>query len=276
MRAALCILLLLGGVSMQAQVINPPPGSGVETDTTDWRGWSGASISFKPAKGWSIAFNQQWRWDERGSSFDRQLQQLGCAWSPRWNALSRAQSLGLAFRHVTRPDRKGDVQGNDRFLRWQAEHGAAFEAERWTFETRIRFQSQKAIEFKDGTDPTGAKAHKQWRFKSVVEYNIRGFKWDPEFSVERFVAVVPEGWQPDGAWRMRLATSTKLGKRHKLRVFIQRDWEARYNPAALDQTLIEIGADLDDLRLSGAVDWTLGVQWRYRLKLRKKKVTGGS
>lgn len=271
----LCLVLLFGVGYVHAQVINPPPGSEGETDTTEWRGWSGISMGFKPVKSLSIVWSQQWRWDNDFSSFDRSLQQISCGWSPRWNKFSKAQSLGLALRHTTRPDRKGDVQGNDRFLRWQVEHGAEFDAGRWAFETRIRFQNQQVLALKDGSDPTQEGASKQWRFKGEVGYNIKGFKWDPDFAVERFVAVVPSGWVPDGAWRMRLGTSTKLGKQHKLRVFLQRDVEAPYSPAPPGMTLFEVGAGLDDLRQTGGVEWTVGLQWRYRIKFKKKKSPQG-
>jgi hypothetical protein len=275
MRTLLFSALLFWGGVLQAQIFNPPVNGGETSDTTDWRGWSGVSIGFKPWKGVSVVLNQQWRWDGDLSSFDRQLQQLGCSWSPRWNAWSKTQSLGVGLRHTSSPDRKGDVQGVDRFIRLQAEHGASFEAGRWEFETRIRFQKQTAVQLKGGGDPAAEAARKMWRFKCEVGYNIKGFKWDPVFAVERFIPLVPDGWQPDGTWRMRLATGTKVGKRQKIRVFLQRDWEGQYNPAPPGVSLFEVGAGIDDLRRAGAVDWTVGLQWRYRLKLKSKKVNAG-
>ena len=89
-------------------------------------------------------------------------------------------------------------------------------------------------------------------------------------SVERFVDRVPEGWQPDGAWRMRLATGRKVAKRQKVSLFIQRDWVKRYNPAAPGVALVEIGAGLDDLRLYGAEEWTVGLMYSLRLKSPKR------
>ena len=275
MRSLLCAILLFCGGVLQAQVINPPVDSGNTADTTDWRGWSAVSLGFKPAKGLAVVLSQQWRWDDDFGSFDRQLQQLACTWSPKWNAWSKSQSLGVGLRHTARPDRKGAVQGVDRYLRVQAEHGTSFDAGRWEFETRIRYQKQTAVELKGDGDPDDIAAHKVWRFKCEVGYNIKGFKWDPVMAVERFIAVVPDGWSPDGSWRMRLATGSKVGKRQKIRVFLQRDWESQYNPAPPGLSLFEVGAGVDDLRPLGAVDWTVGVQWRYRIKL-QKKVSAGS
>jgi len=270
MKHVLLLIALVAGGGVYSQVINPPPGSEGATDTTVWRGWTGISLGIKPLKGVSVVMNQQWRWDRDFSEFDRHLLQLGCAWSPQWNDVSKAQSLGIGVRRTSRPDRKGDIQGVDRYLRWQIEHGASMDAGRWDFETRIRYQKQTAVKTKDGSDPEEVPAKAAWRFKGEVGYNIKGFKWDPVVSIERFISEVPDGWVPDGTWRVRLATGTKTGKRQKLKVFIQRDSEARYNPAPEGMTLFEVGADLDDLRPSGAVEWTVGLQWRYRIKLKSK------
>lgn len=271
MKGALLVLAFAAVcAAAHAQVINPPPGSGGPTDTTEWRGWTGVSIGFKPVKAVALELNQQWRWNSDFTEFDRQLQQLEFKWSPRWNDLSKAQSLGFGIRHTVRPDRKGDVQGVDRFVRWQVQHGTSFDAGRWEFETRIRYQKQTAVALKDASDPAAVPAKAAWRFKGEIGYNIKGFKWDPAVSIERFVSEVPDGWEPDGSWRVRLATGTKTGKRQKLKVFIQRDIESRYNPAPPGMTLFEVDAGLDDLRLSGAVEWTVGLRWSYRIKLKDK------
>ena len=266
MRAAALFLLCALALTSVAQVINPPPGSGEQPDTTEWRGWLGATLDWKPVKSLQISFDQQWRWDSDLSSFDQHFQQLDLAWSPRWNKVSKAQSIGVGLRHSIRPDRKGAVQGNDRLLRWQIEYGVEWEEGRWSFEGRLRHQKQVAVELKGEADPDDYVARVQTRIKGELGYNIKGWKWDPALSVERFLVSVPEGWLPDGAWRFRLGSSKKMGKRHRIKIFVQRDWEARYNPADVGVPLSVIGAGIDDLRLNGSVEWTAGVSWRYRFK----------
>ena len=105
MKHVLLLIALVAGGGVHSQVINPPPGSEGATDTTVWRGWTGISLGIKPLKGVSVVMNQQWRWDRDFSEFDRHLLQLGCAWSPQWNDVSKAQSLGIGVRRTSRPDR---------------------------------------------------------------------------------------------------------------------------------------------------------------------------
>ncbi len=266
MRASALLLICAMALPAAAQVINPPPGTQVDPDTAEWRGWLGVTLDWKPVKSVHLSFEQQWRWEGDFSEFDQQFQQLGVSWSPRWNKVSKAQSIGVGLRHSTRPDRKGAVQGDDRFLRWQVEYGVEWEEGRWSLEARLRHQNQVAVELKGGEDPADDVARIQNRIKGELGYNIKGWKWDPVMSVERFLVDVPEGWLPDGAWRLRLGTSNKWGKRQRIKVFVQRDWEARYNPAGVGVPLSVIGAGIDDLRLNGRVEWTVGVSWRYRFK----------
>lgn len=263
MRARTLVVLCLQGLlglQLGAQVINPPSG---QSDTTEWQGWCGLSLEWQPVKSVKLALNEQWRWDNDFGDFDRQIHQLDVAWSPRWNAFSKAQSLGAALRHTTRPDNKGDIQGKDRFLRWQVEYTAQVEPGRWSMEGRLRYQRQSALALKDESDPADYSSRVQTRIKGAVVYNIKGWKWDPEFSVERFLVQVPEGWPSDGSWRFRLGSSKRMGKRQKLRIFLQRDAQGRYTPTGW--------GGLDDFRLKGSTEWTVGVTWRYRIKSKRKK-----
>ena len=270
MRAAALLLICAMALPAAAQVINPPPGNQQDLDTTEWRGWVGATLDWKPVKAVHISLDQQWRWDNDFRDFDRQFQQFGVSWSPRWNKWSKAQYLGLGLRHSSRPDRKGAIQGTDRYLRMQYEYGFEWETGRWTCGGRLRHQRQRALALKGGEDPGEYTMLVQTRLKGELAYNIKGWKWDPVLSVERFWVDVPEGWLPDGARRFRLGTARKLGKQHRVKLFIQRDAEARYNPAETGIPLSAIGAGIDDLRLNGRVEWTAGVSWRYRFKKPKR------
>ena len=266
MRGLPLIVLCILALPASSQVINPP-----DQDTTEWRGWTGIQLQWRPVKAFTVALQEQWRWREDVTRFDRRFHQVEVKWAPRspnatWDRFLKPQSLTVGLRLSTRPDNQGDVQGVDKLLRWQAEHGMELKAGRWEFKTRGRCQEQTALALKGGEDPAEYGQRRTWRFKGAVDYNIKGWKWDPAFSVERFVDRVPEGWQPDGAWRMRLATGRKVAKRHKISLFIQRDWVGRYNPAAPGSALTQIGAGIDDLRLTGAVEWTAGVMFRHRFR----------
>lgn len=266
MRTLACFLMVLCVLTASGQVINPP-----DQDTTEWRGWTGLQLSWRPLRTVTMSAQHQWRWNEDFSRFDRRLQQFELEWNPEGHAVIDAQSLTVGLRHSTRPDNRGNIQGVDKLLRWQVEHDAAFDAGRWSFKSRLRCQQQTALALKGDGDTEAYGKRRTWRFKGTASYNIKGWKWDPSFSVERFIDRVPEGWQPDGAWRFRLSTGRKLAKRQKLNIFIQRDAVGRYNPAGPGVSLSEIGAGIGDLRMLGATEWTAGLMYRYRIKSPKRK-----
>ena len=266
MRAVSLLLILVCPIVAWGQIINEP-----DQDTTEWRGWTGIQLKWRPLRTVTLSLQEQWRWKEDFGRFDRRFHQMEVEWNPRGSAVVEAQAVAIGLRHSTRPDNRGSIQGVDKLLRWQAEHVTEWEAGRWEFKTRVRFQEQTALALKGGEDPQDYGQRKTWRFKCTVGYNIKGWKWDPAVAAERFADRVPDGWQPDGAWRLRLGTSRKLAKRQKIILFVQRDWVQRYNPAEPGVALVAIGAGLDDLRLQGAVEWTAGVLYRCRFKSPNRK-----
>lgn len=266
MRGLSLLWMLFLPAMASGQIINGP-----DSDTTEWRGWTGVQLHWRPSRTLTLAVQEQWRWREDFTRFDRRFHQVELEWKPKGRDWVDAQSLAVGLRHSSRPDRRGDIQGVDKLLRWQIEHGTKVDAGRWTFKTRARIQQQTALALKGDADPETYGQRRTWRFKGTVEYNIKGWKWDPAFAVERFIDRVPEGWQPDGAWRMRLATGRKVAKRTRIKVFFQRDWVGRYNPAEPGTSLAEIGAGIDDLRLQGAVEWTAGLLLRHRFKSPERK-----
>ena len=126
-------------------------------------------------------------------------------------------------------------------------------------QTRARIQQQTALALKDNADPrlTDSDEH---GVQGHLGIQHQGLEMGPLLSLERFIDRVPEGWLPDGAWRLRLP-GRKVAKRKKVSVFIQRDWLHRYNPAQPGVALAEIGAGIDDLRLHRGMDG--GIMFRH-------------
>lgn len=258
------LLTLMLGLGLapgwNAQVIGLP-----ETpDTSDWRAWAGVRLSWKPTRTVRLTFEEQWRLKDDFGAWDRQLHQFGIAYSPKGADWVEAQSVALGFRHSTNVDNEGNNQGIERFARWHADYLVDAGWKRWNFGLRLRHQRQRALWLKDGDDPDGAPVKALSRIKAEIGYNIKGWKPDPELSVERFYRRVPEGWPVDASWRARLGTTLKTGKRQRLKLFIQRDWRPRYLPTG-------VGATLDDFRLWGRETWTCGASFSHRFKKQKSK-----
>lgn len=272
MRRPILFVLLLVGFTASAQVING--GDGGDADTTDWRAWTGLTLEWRPVPSLTASFEEQWRWAEYFSEFDRRFHELGLSWNPQGRRWMEAQRFSLSLRQTSRPDWRGEVQGVDRLFRWQLGYAVKAEAGRWTFEAKCRLQQQSALALKGGEDPDTHGRQRETRIKGEVEYNFRDWKWDPALSVERFLVHVPDGWLPDGAWRFRLATGYKTGKRQKISVFIQRDGEGRYTPTEPGVALASVGAGIDDIRTSGSVRWTVGAKWRYAIRSKNRKNQG--
>lgn len=252
--------LLWGAVSAaSAQTITPPEGP----DTTDVQLWTSFRLDWRPVKSVELEFQEQIRFKNNWGTFDRQFHQLTVLWSPRWNAVSKAQSLAVSARVKTRLDDQGGKQGLERFFRWHVQHAAKVEFGRWAMASRVRFQERSALWLMDGEDPSEAPVKAAWRLKARLDYNFKGWKLDPHVSLERFLEVVPEGWPADGAWRARIGTDFKPAKRQRIKVVVQREWRGKYTPSG-------VGATLDDFRLYGDNEWALVVGWRCRLKSEKK------
>ena len=238
-----------------AQVITQPEAP----DTLDWQSWTSVSLDWKPVKGLRLELQEQWRFKENMGTFDRQFHQLTANWTPQGHDLLEAQSIGFAGRLMTRQDNQGDNQGLERHFRWHAQYALQWDPGRWSFSSRVRYQRRKAVWLKDGDDPSEAPVKSTWRVKATVKHNLRKWKLDPELSVERFSPVLPDGWPADQAWRVRLGTEFKPGKRQRIKLGIQREWKDRYLP-------VGVGAGLDDFRLYGNQEWALVVAYRYRMK----------
>jgi len=260
MRAALLTIFLSIGIAAAAQVVMPPE----PPDTTDFQGWFVATLDWKPVDGVKVELQEQWRVKRDWGAYDRQFHQLGISWSPRWGGFAEAQNLGIAARVMTRLDDSGDNQGLERFFRWHVEHGAKAEIGRWTLTSRVRFQKRTALWLKDGDDPGEAEAKEHWRLKGTLGYDFKQWKLDPKVTLERFFRVVPEGWPNDGAWRARIGTEFKPGKRQRIKVMLQREWRGKY--------ILDPGqGSLDDFRLNGDDEWALLIGYRYRMKTERKK-----
>jgi hypothetical protein len=233
-------------------------------DTLDWQAWGSLSLDWKPFAGLKVALQEQWRVKENGAAIDRQFHQLSVGWSPQGSRFAKAHTFGLGGRVVSRFDNQGSSQGWDRFFRWHGDYEATAHPGRWTLIGRIRHQRRTALWLKGGGDIAEVSAKKTWRVKFTLAYNIKKWKLDPIASVERLVPETPEGWPSDGAWRVRLGTDIKPGKRQKLKLILQREWRGRYLPSG-------VGATLDDFRLYGDNEWAIIVGYRYRMKTGKKK-----
>ena len=255
----LAVGLALGLPAISQVVVMPGP-----PDTTDFQGWFSATLDWKPADGLKVELQEQWRIKHDWGAYDRQIHQLGVSWSPEWNGVSDAQHLGAAARVTTRLDDTGENRGIERFFRWHVEHGAEVELGRWAIGSRLRYQKRTALWLKDGDDPSGLEAKETWRFKGTLSYNIKNWKLDPKIAVERFCRVVPDEWPSDGAWRARIGTDFKPGKRQRIKVMLQREWKGKYTPTGLTTSL-------DDFRLFGDNQWALLIGYRYRMKTQRKK-----
>ena len=258
------VLFLLWACFLTLNAQGQGPAQPEPPDTLDWQGWGSLSLDWKPAPGFKITIQEQWRVKNNGANLDRHFHQLGLSWSPRGSRFAKAHTFGLGARILSRFDNQGESQGWDRFFRWHGDYEAQVEPGRWTFSGRVRYQRRHALWLKGGADIAESPIKKTWRAKFSAAYNIKKWKFDPVASVERIVPETPEGWPTDGAWRVRFGTDFQPGKRKKLKVILQREWRGRYLPSG-------VGATLDDFRLYGDNEWAIIIGYRYRMKTGGKR-----
>ena len=91
MRALPLLILFASSLAASGQVILPP-----DQDTTEWRGWTGIQLQWRPVKTVTAAFQEQWRWGDDFTRFDRRFHQFEVEWDLR----TPNPSLDLSLIHI--------------------------------------------------------------------------------------------------------------------------------------------------------------------------------
>jgi len=189
--------------------------------------WSVAEFRYQSSKKFRFGIEQQLRFNENISIFDRTFTELYGRYY-FWDDFN----FGLAYRYMFLNDNSGQIQGIENHYRWDYFFSHEFKLKRLEFENRIKYQRRKEI--RDKSISCICQTRNYWRFKSEIIYKIKNWKYDPYFSSEIFLPTNKREKRLHNRYRLALGTSVKISKKQKIRIKYLFEREIKgWNPEAI-------------------------------------------
>jgi hypothetical protein len=149
-----------------------------QVDTSDSGIWSSIGVDYSPIKKLKIGIEQNWRLKEDSSVTDEYFTETSIQYE-----ILKNFDIAFGARFIKENDNVGKKQGYESHFRFNLDAGYKYEIKRFTFSHRIRYQNKKELNLPDTEINL---PNEIMRFKTDLEYNIRKWPLDPEFSVELF------------------------------------------------------------------------------------------
>jgi len=144
----------------------------------DFGFWSSTRISYKFNEKWTFSLEEQHRLKDNLTAFDRLLTQVKAEYN-----LSNQFRLGLGSRHLWLNDDIGNQQGLEHHFRLHLYASYKTRIKSFFFRNRFQYQQQNQL---GKSRSNGDYISHNYRWKSVIKYNIRDWKLDPEIATEFF------------------------------------------------------------------------------------------
>ncbi len=196
-------------------------------DNDDFETWASAALKYKFDKKWDFGLEQQLRLKENSSVVSGYLTELNATYE---TVKHFGFSAGLRF--IRKNDTKGEKQGYENHIRFNLDAYYKHDLGRFDFKYRLRYQNRDelGVSTSEGDFP-----NQYLRFKAGIDYNIRKWKLDPEFSFEIFYHSQKEDEHNFNKFRITLGTSYKFKKAGKLGVYYRVEEEINTtNPKRTD------------------------------------------
>jgi len=151
-------------------------------DYSDLEGWTAAELKYKVSKKWMLAAEGQLRVKDDMSVVDQYFAQFGVKF-----AVQKDISLDGGLRFIRQNDTQGKIQGYESERRHHLSGSYGPKLGRFSLGFRVRYQT-KGDAGPDGYQETD----RYFRFRAKVRYNIRNWKFDPNFAAELYHPVDSE------------------------------------------------------------------------------------
>ncbi|WP_372756623.1 DUF2490 domain-containing protein [Mariniflexile sp.] len=167
-----CLLMLLFGFVFTNKIIAQT------SDSKNLNAWTTIEIEYKLNKKWSFSLAEQLRLKENLSLVDKYFTELQAEYS-----FNKNFSLAGGARFSRQNDTEGNIQGYENHFRFQFDAKYKHKINNFKLDYRLRYQNKDdmSVSIEDGDY-----ANQHIRFKTDVEYNIKNWKLDPQFSAEIF------------------------------------------------------------------------------------------
>lgn len=176
---------------------------GTLVEIRDLETWTSAELKLKVNKKWNFGIQSQFRLDQNSSEMKSYLTQFSIA-----HKFTKKFQIGTNIRHTIANDNSGEIQGTDHYFRIDLETSFKHKINRFDIKHRFRYTSSNEI----GVSKIEGDLPKQYfRLKSSVDYNIKDWKLDPEFSAEIFSKYIKYGlFNGPDYFRLTFGTTYKL------------------------------------------------------------------
>ena len=183
----------------------------------DLESWNSLELNYKINKHWKVGLQQQMRLYDDASKIDAHITDLTTKLD-----LGKYVYGGLGLRYSRQMDDVGAVQGFENHFRFNLDLGAEHDVNRFTIEYRLRYQSKNEMGI---SKEEGDYANRHMRLKVGVQYNIKKWKLDPEFSSEIFRHYQQDEVNGFDKFRVTIGTKYKMKSYGKVGVFYRMERE---------------------------------------------------
>lgn len=203
--------LILAIVLLMAYSAN----SQTTTTVRDLETWTAVGVSKKLNDQFKLNLEQHLRLYDNTSKVDQYFTEFSVRYKPK-----KFIYLSGGIRYIRDRDKGNDSYENH--LRFNGDLGFKHDANRFSFDYRIRFQTKNELGF---SGDEGDYLRNKFRLKAEVGYDIKNWKLDPEVSAELFRTSGKYEVSQFEKYRITIGTSYKFKKLGKLGVFYRLERE---------------------------------------------------
>lgn len=188
----------------------------------NFQSWYAMELEYEPSKYWDFEWKTQLRLDHGPTDINQYLTEVS-----GYRRIIKGFKLGGGLRYTRENDTRGNVQGYRNQFRY---HLDAVYRKKWddfSLKWRLRYQNRDELGFSrtDGDIPL-----QRIRLKTSVDYNIRHWKLDPEFSGELFSRFRQGENARIDRYRLTLGTSYKIKKGGAIGLFYRYESSINRDP----------------------------------------------
>jgi opacity protein-like surface antigen len=180
-------------------------------DTNDFAFWSSVGVDYSIGKKLKLGVEQNIRLKDNATTIEEYFSQFNIEYE-----LFDNFEIGVGLRHINENDDQGRIQGYENHFRYNLDVSYKYDLNRFEVSHRFRYQNknQLGVGEEQGDIPS-----ENLRFKTGLEYKIRNWPLDPEFSVEAFHKFSKGEAMRYNKYRLTLETSYDLDKFGKFGIY---------------------------------------------------------
>lgn len=183
----------------------------------DLGAWTSIGLEYKPTKKLSLTLEEEIRLKDNISTVDEYFTEIGAEYE-----LLKHFSMGVGARYIKQNDTEGKIQGYEEHFRFQVDAAYKHKVNEFSMKYRLRYQNKNELGI--GTSE-GDEAKQNIRFKTSIDYNIKGWKLDPEMSFELFNQFGENEKSELNKYRLSVGTSYDMKDYGKINLYYQYEKE---------------------------------------------------